>query len=193
MLPTEFVYLGVLLVIIGNAGYIYDTIKGKTKPNRVTWLLWSLAPLIAFAAMVSKGVGKEALATLVVGLGPATIFVASFFNKQAEWKLEKFDLFCGAISIIGLILWLISKEGNVAIFFSIVADFAAALPTVKKAYTNPETESSSAYTFSVANALIALLVIKVWNFENYGFMLYWIIMSGTIAVLVLRKRFSRKH
>jgi len=51
-----------------------------------------------------------------------------------------FDLICGILSLVGLVLWMITKVGNVAIFFSIVADGLAAVPTLVKAYKYPDTE-----------------------------------------------------
>jgi hypothetical protein len=193
MLPSEFVYLGVLIQIIGGSSYILDTFKGRVKPNRVTWLLWALAPFIAFFAMISKGVGVESLATLIIGLIPLLVLIASFFNKTAIWRIERFDLICGAISIFGLLLWILSKEGNIAIMFSIIADIAAAAPTLKKSYTNPESESYSAYLAGTMNAIFALLTIKVWNFENYGFQLYWFFMSLTITTLILRGKVKKSN
>jgi hypothetical protein len=39
MLNEKFVLVGALLNIWGSVTYAYRTIEGKTKPNRVTWLL----------------------------------------------------------------------------------------------------------------------------------------------------------
>src|SRR6266568_7982361 len=105
MLNQNFVIVGMLIGTIGTLVYIVDTLKGKVKPNRVSFLLWSIAPFIAFAAEIKQGVGLQALMTFVVGFLPLTIFIASFVNKKAEWKLTGFDLMCGALSIVGLVLW----------------------------------------------------------------------------------------
>jgi hypothetical protein len=71
---------------------------------------------------LKQGVGILALTTFSVGFVPLTIFIASFFNKESEWKIGKLDIVCGVLSVLGLVLWLITKVGNVAIFFSIMAD-----------------------------------------------------------------------
>jgi hypothetical protein len=55
MLDSHFVILGAILNVIGGLSYLIDTIKGKAKPNRVTWFLWALAPLIAFTAELKQG------------------------------------------------------------------------------------------------------------------------------------------
>src|SRR3989344_7524638 len=92
MLHPNFVIVGALIGSIGGILYLLDTLKGKVKANKVTFLLWSAAPLIAFAAEIGQGVGIQSLMTFSVGFIPLSIFVASFFNKKAEWKITSFDL-----------------------------------------------------------------------------------------------------
>lgn len=191
MINQNFVILGVLLQLIGAFPYIKETIQGKIQPNKVSWIMWSIAPLVAFAAEISQGVGILSLATFVVGFVPILVLVASFFNKKAEWQITKFDLACGFLSFMGLTLWYITKVGNVAIFFCIFADFLASLPTIVKSFTNPESENASIYLLGLANPIIALLVIRQWNFKNFGFPLYLLLDSMVIAFLVATK-FGKK-
>jgi hypothetical protein len=184
MIDQNFVIIGVILQILGSWTYFVDTIKGKVKPNKVSWLLWSIAPLIAFAAMIKQGVGITALATFVVGFVPLVIFIASFVNKAAKWDIGKLDIICGILSIVGLILWLVTKVGNIAIFFSIVADGLAAIPTIVKSYRFPETENSTVYFFGVINAVIALLALQEWNFQSFSFPIYLFFVDLIIACLI---------
>jgi len=57
MLDVKFVLVGALLNLSGSSKYVFETIKGRTKPNRISWLMWAIAPLIAFAAELNQGVG----------------------------------------------------------------------------------------------------------------------------------------
>lgn len=184
MINQNFVILGAIIAAIGSLSYLIDTVKGKVKPNKVSFLLWSIAPLIAFVAELKQGVGLQALMTFVVGFLPLTIFIASFFNKKSEWKLNRFDLTCGALSLIGLVLWYLTKSGNVAIAFSILADGLAALPTVVKSFNFPETESAWPYFASAISALITLLTVQVWDLATVGFPLYILIVTLVISGLV---------
>jgi hypothetical protein len=90
MLSQNFVVLGATIAVVGSLSYLIDTLRGKVKPNRVAYLLWSVAPLIAFFAEINQGVGLQSLMTFIVGFMPLIVFVASFFNKKAEWKLTRF-------------------------------------------------------------------------------------------------------
>jgi hypothetical protein len=184
MLHSNFIIIGALIGAAGSVAYLRDTVKGKIKPNRVSFLLWSIAPLIAFAAQIKQGVGLEALMTFSTGFLPLTVFIASFVNKQAEWKLTMFDLLCGIISLVGLILWMITKVGNVAILFSIIADGLAAIPTIVKAYKYPDTELAWPWIASVVGVVLTLLTLSTITFANSGFILYILVVNTLIYTLV---------
>ena len=184
MISEKFVILAAALNLIGSLGYVRDTLRGKTKPNRVTWSLWALAPLIAFAAMIDEGVGLQSLMTFMVGFGPLLVFLASFVSRKSVWQLGKFDYTCGGLSLLGLSLWLITGDGVIAIGFAITADGLAALPTVVKSYKAPETESSLVFLLSAISAGITMLTISDWNFATYGFPLYIFIICVLIFTLI---------
>ncbi len=196
MLNENFVFVGVLFNIIGGIGYLVGTLKGTTKPNRVTWLLWALAPLIAFSAQINQGVGIRALLTFMVGFNPLLIFLASFVNRNAHWKITRFDMVCGILSVLGLILWSLTSNPNLAIALSITADGLASLPTVVKAYKFPETETSTVFFGGAISAFVTLLTIKTWSFAYYGFPVYILLICVVLASLIqfkLGKRLSSAH
>lgn len=184
MINEKFVLVGALLNLMGSGTYALNTIKGRTKPNRVTWFLWALAPLIAVAAQISEGVTWAALMTFMVGFGPLIIFLSSFVNRRAYWKITNLDIVCGSISVLALVLWLITGEGIMAIIFSILADLIAGIPTLVKAFNEPETEHPSVFRNETISAGITLLTVTKWTFVNYGFALYILLICLTLYILI---------
>lgn len=184
MISEKFVFVGFTLSLIGASSYVLHTLQGKTRPNRVTWLMWALAPLVAFAAEIHEGVGIQALLTFMVGFGPLMVLTASFINRKAVWKVTRFDIWCGILSFLGLILWLVTRHGNIAIALAIAADGLAAIPTVRKSWTNPESESYLIYLLASMNATIVLLTIDNWNFATYGFPIYIAAFSFSVFCLI---------
>ncbi|MEN9328417.1 MAG: hypothetical protein RI947_1225 [Candidatus Parcubacteria bacterium] len=185
MINEQFVIVGAVLNFIGGISYLIDTLKGKVKPNKVTWFLWALAPLIAFAAEIKQGVGIQALMTFTVGFNPLLIFIASFVNKKSQWKLTSLDYICGVLSILGIILWLATDVGDVAILFSICADALAAVPTIIKAYNEPKTESYMPFLGGMLAAGLTLLTITQWNIAHSAFPLYIFIINIFMVVLIM--------
>lgn len=193
MLPSYFVIIGTLIGAIGSIVYFVDTVRGRVKPNRVTFVLWSIAPLVAFAAQMGKGVGIESLMTLSTGVLPLFVFAGSFMNKQAVWKLTRFDLTCGFLSVVGLIIWGITREGNLAILFSILADGLAAIPTVVKAYRYPETEALWPWLATSIGVLMTLFTIDQLTFANSAFISYIFLVDFSIFLLVLLRPGKKRN
>ncbi|HLC87961.1 MAG TPA: hypothetical protein VJG66_02820 [Patescibacteria group bacterium] len=185
MFDEKFVLLALLLNTYGDMKYLVATVKGTIKPNKVSWLFWAIAPMTAFAGEIAKGVGWASIMTLSVGLNPLLIFFASFLNKKAQWKISKFDTACGLLSLVGIFLWFLTSDANLAIFFAILADVAAAAPTLIKSYYHPKTENASPFIFAVLAAIVTLLTIKEWNFANYGFPVF-ILFSCLVFVLLIQ-------
>lgn len=184
MIDPRFVVIGALLNLWGSISYVISTIQGKTRPNRVTWFLWALAPLIAFSAQISSGVRYEAVMTLMVGLGPLMIFIASFVNAKAYWKIGTFDIACGVFSVLAIVLWQLSGSAIWAIVFSILADILAGIPTIVKSYKAPETENSIVFRNGAISAGITLLAVQVWNVANYAFAVYILLMCVLLYCLI---------
>jgi phosphoglycerol transferase MdoB-like AlkP superfamily enzyme len=187
VISDKFIILGILIQLWGCLVYAKDTAIGKTKPNRVTWFLWFLAPTVAFAAELNKGVGLVSAMTLSVGLGPLIVLVASFANKKSYWKLHWTDYFCGFLSLLGLALWVVFKDADIAIVLNIAADLSAAAPTLVKSFNHPETESVEAYWVAIVNAGITLLAVDTWTVANYGFPIYIFIVNIVFVALIKYK------
>lgn len=180
------VILGALVSLAGCLSYAYETVKGRTKPNRVSWLMWSIAPLIATAAGLASGVTWAVLPVFMSGFGPLLILIASVSNTSSYWKLETFDYLCGAFSILALILWLITKDANVAITFAILSDASAAIPTLKKAWQNADTETYWPYIGGSFSVLTGLFAVQLWNFPTLAFPVYLFFINIVLIVAVAR-------
>ncbi len=184
MLDPHFVIFASLFNIVGSAVYAYKTFKGETKPNRVTWLLWIIIPMIAFFAELQEGVGLQSLMTFMIGFGPLLVFIASFLNKQSYWQMSKLDWACGILSIVALVAWKVSGHGDVAIAFSLLADGLAGLPTLIKSWKDPQSEHYAPYLAGAISAGITLLTITNWTFANYAFPVYILCTGVGVASII---------
>jgi hypothetical protein len=159
VIDPRFVYLAAALSLVGAYGYIRDTLRGTTSPNRVTWSLWGVEGVLAFFVEIQQHVGLASLMTLMLGLVPCAVVVASFRNRNAVWKLGAFDAVCGAVSVGGLIFWAFVNEPTVALVSFVVADQMAALPTVRKSWLAPSTESPRLFFLGSMNCAITVLTL----------------------------------
>jgi hypothetical protein len=181
---TALAVLGAIVNFVGGLSYVRAILKGEATPNRVTWSLWALVPLIAGAAQLRSGVGISTLVVMSVGASPACVVIASFIADRGAWKLGPFDYVCGACALAALALWAVTGDPVTAIVLSIIGDAAAALPTVRKAWLAPETEDRGAYLFALAGMILGILSVKETTFAGYAFNAYLLFASTTLVVIL---------
>jgi uncharacterized membrane protein AbrB (regulator of aidB expression) len=192
MLPEYCAIIGAIIGSLGGIYYLYETIGGKTQPNRITWLLWGMFPMVIFVAQKAQGIKDISWVSFAAGFTPLLIVAASFFNKKAYWKSVPRDYYLMAAAIIGIILWDITENPNLAILFSLLADALAALPTLIKSYQHPHSESWIAYAISTFGFGISLLSVQTYNFENTIFVTYVFLLNAFLAMLASRSRIQKK-
>ena len=184
VISTSWIYVGTVLGALGTAVYLRDTLRGTTSPNRVTWLLWAVAPLLAAGVELRDSIGLRALPTLMLGFMPLLVFVASFHDAAAVWRIRRIDYACGAMSVVGTVVWLVTRNGVLAISAAIAADFLAGLPTLTKSWTHPETETVYTYLGAVISMAIVLLTVTDWTFEVAAFPIF-IVCMGSVEVILI--------
>lgn len=184
MIDGRFVILGALLSLAGSTRYAVQTVRGRTRPNRVTWLLWAVAPIIGFLAQLDGGVGLPSIMTLSVGVGPAIIFLASFVNRVSFWRIALFDVACGLASVVALVVWLSLGDPRTAVVFAVLADLLAGVPTIRKAWTDPATENGTVFVLSAANAAVTLFTIDRWDVATWAFPVYIAVIGASLFLIV---------
>lgn len=182
------VVIGSLIGFAGFMVYLRDTLFGGTQPNRVSWLVWSVAPLTAFAASWESGVRWAALPTFVAGFGALIVFLASFASRNGFWKLGLLDYACGVCSFLALALWALTSDPLLAIVFSIGTSALGTVPTIIKEWRSPQTESVYAYLGGLVSGLSAFSAVTAWGLTSVAFPSYMVAISVILIVPLVHWR-----
>jgi len=191
MLPEQFAILTAVISFLAGVSYVLATLRGETKPNRVTFWLLAFISLIIILAQLEENVGWAIVSACASLFNTSLVLIVSYANKQAFWQTKKQDYLFGGIALFGVALWQITDDANLAILFSIIADFFAFLPTIVKSYSNPETENKKSYVMWFVAYGFALLTINDWRFSEYAFPAYLTVANLLLVyLLILRPRLS---
>jgi hypothetical protein len=192
MLPYYTSYITIVLGLIGAFSYIRGMIYGNTRPNIVTWIFWSIAPLVGVFINYKSGIPLPLLlSTFIAGFSPLLVVIASFIKNNAYWKITKFDIFCGIFSAVAMILWVTTKNSILSLSFAIIADLVAGIPTLRKSWTHSDTESPGPYSMGIINQIITFLIIKDFSYLNIAFPIYFVLLNGAIILGIYRKKIFR--
>ena len=179
------------MTLVWCSVYIKDTLQWKTKPNKITWLLWSIAPMVATFVAIKSWVTWAVLPVFMSWFGPFLVFIASFFNKKSYWELHSFDYICGWLSVISLFIYLITKNPVLSITFAILSDWLAAFPTLVKSWKNPSTESVAPYLTWLFNAITSFFALQIFSFSELAFPIYLVFMDISLILLVSWPKYKK--
>ncbi len=170
------------IMLFATLPYIIDIIKGKTKPNIITWLTWSILIGIGAAALFSDKETNAAL--LLVGDFCATFAVVIFGLRHGTAKLDRFDIFCQIGAIIGLLLWLIFDSPLMAIIATIVIDLIGTIPTLRHSWNYPEEETPITFLLGVIATVLTLFSLKTYSISAWIYPAYLLISNASLFITI---------
>lgn len=193
VLPGWLVYVAAVVGVAGIVPYVRDTLRGRTFPHRVTWSLWAFIPLVTLAVQFDEHVGIQKVVTASYVIVPATVVIASFAARRGSFAVTAFDWACAAMSVAALAVFALTSSGDVTIAMLVVADACAGVPTVRKSYGAPESETWTAFVAGVAASALTLATITRWTFPTYALPAYIGLQSLVEVVLIFSRIGPRRR
>src|ERR1700690_3316117 len=106
MSQTALAILGIgsgLLNIAGIVPYVRGILRGKTKPERATWWIWTWLMVVAFWAQVSAGATWSLFLTGSFLLCNAIIALLSLRHGYGKFRQRDFGAVC--LAVAGILIW----------------------------------------------------------------------------------------
>lgn len=171
-MEREFIFaiISVSIYLIWAIPYWKDLLHGRTTPHIFTYSLWWI--LVAFNVFVLlKNSEYYALIPSVLMLASLTWATIYGFFVWRKIQINWFDWVCLSLWILLVTYWL--SSGNVlnTVMLTLVIDLIAFLPTFKKWWLTPWTESILIYFMSAVGQIATLLSLS--GFENLENALFW--------------------
>lgn len=128
-----------VLAFLTVVPYVWDIIGRITKPNAVTYFIWTLIQLVAIAAQLEAGASWSIFLIIGTTLNTGIIFLLAIagYGYQRFTASDAIALIVGGAAIVALIY---TDHPDLVIILPVVADALGAVPTVIKTKKHPETE-----------------------------------------------------
>ncbi len=172
--------------------YYISILRGKTIPNRATWLILTIVGIIIASSYYSVGARETIWVAVSYVLGPFITFLLSIKYGEGGWN--NFDKHCLIISGVSIIIWLLSGSAIITLLINIFIDFLGILPTLKKSYLRPYSEELTPWTVTFIASLLNIVAIREWIFSIYIYPIYMLVFNTLIMLLILlpnlRSRFK---
>ena len=181
--------LGVLAGAIGVADtipYVRDILRGRTRPHRGTWLIWSTLTVVAVFSQQADGASWSLILVASQAVAMVLIFVLSI--RRGVGGVSRGDLALVAIAGTGVAGWLIADEPLVATACVVAADLIAAAMMVPKTWRDPESETLVTYAFASLGGALATGAVGALDVALLLYPAYFCVVNGALALLIVHRR-----
>jgi hypothetical protein len=176
-----------VLAIAGNVPYLIDIFKGRVQPHTYTWFVWTVVTGIVLFGQIAKGAGVGALPTAAAGVFTLAIFLLSL--KYGFKKVTRTDTLFLLLALAGLIPWALTSDPTLSVVVAVSIDVIAFLPTLRKTWLEPKTETPLLYGTNVVRHILALFSMQAYNIATTLHSIAMITTNSAMTLLIV----ARKH
>ncbi len=182
--------IAVTLTFVAYIPYYRDILKGKTRPHIYSWSLWGLLTILLVALQIKGGAGPATWVTAAAGL--LCIGVVFLSLKNGKKDITTSDTVVAVLALLAIAFWLLVDQPEVSITLVILADMLAFIPTVRKSYHHPHTETLSLYVTNALRFGLALLAVEHYTYLSSSWIVAWVIGNALLSVLLVVRRKQMK-
>jgi len=170
--------------------YIVDTIRRRTQPQRASWLIWSVLGSVAFVSQVYEGATDSLWFAGVQVSGTLLVFVLSIWVGIGSY-LSRTDYLILFTALMGLVLWYFTDTAAYMLAITISISLLGGVPTVTKAYRDPDSETLITWIASLIASVCALLSVGKVNLIILAYPLYLFTLYLAFVTAILAGRRSQ--
>lgn len=178
-----------LIVVVSPLPYIFDIVRDRTHPNMVTWVTWTIINVINMAAAFSAGAWQTGI------YGACAVWATASIAGLGLWrgvkKYTMFDIVCQTVALLGIPLWLLTKQPALAVALELGVDFAGGLPTLRHAWRSPEEETLRTFVLSGIAGLLLLASLQRYDFIAVAMPGYILLFDSAVAFSIIFQRRRR--
>jgi hypothetical protein len=166
--------------------YIRDILKNKTKPHIYTWFIWTITQGVA---TVSLFYGKGSWGALNLLISTFFVFIIFFLSlKYGTKNITKSDVIVLIIALLTIIIWIQVRSLLLAVFMVSVIDFMAYLPSFRKTFQEPWTETVSTWFVSTLGYMLIIFSLSEYNLLTLTYLITIIFANMIMVFICLTRR-----
>ncbi len=175
-----FGFTALILNFIGYVPYIRGIFEGKVKPQRITWGIWSILTLVAFVNQVMNGGGWS---SLFFGSTTALVLLVFIISmRKGVGGSSRFDQIILGVAALLFTYWIFSQDTYYSTLIAVAIDGVGALPTVIKAYRQPDTEVYLQWVLAGIAGLFSMVAVPAYSFILLVYPAYVFLMNAVVVV-----------
>ena len=191
-LVGSFALLGVLaggLTVVAFYPYIRGIFRASIRPDRATWLVWSVLGSVSFAGQLYEGAAASLWFVAVQVGGTIFVSILSIWRGNGAF-LHPRNLVMYGFAAVGLLLWYQMETAIFAILIAIGISLMGGMVTIAKAYAVPHSECMLSWSILLLASVFAVFSVEGFDpvLLAYPMYLLTLYLSIILAMYLGRAR-----
>lgn len=179
--------LATFIAVIAIVPYIVDIFRKTTQPHTYSWLIWTILQAMAAIAGFQDGAGYGILGIAFGAILCFSVFILSLFYGTKN--ITKFDQLCLIAALTVIVLYVFQRDPLITVILVTLIDFISFLPTMRKTWEEPGSETASTYALSALAVLLGIFALQNYTFITMLYLTSLVLTnSALVFIILLRKR-----
>jgi len=181
-----FAILSITFLFLAYWPYLVGIIKKQVKPHVLSWLTWCL--LMGLGFILSNDGGGQAGAW-IFGFEFIFCFLVTVYALFAgEKNITKLDWLAFVSAMLITVFYIFTKDPIISIFLAAIIDAIGFIPTFRKSYRQPQTESALAFFLFFLSFLLSLFALGNYSFVTVFYPLTLVVTNGVLVIFLIYRK-----
>jgi hypothetical protein len=184
-----------IIFAISAAWYTIDVVKKKVTASIATFFMFTIINISNMTSLIAKNSWGPVPFTIVGAVTSALICIFALRNRHIYFELPDKIGIAGAL--IGVIIWIITKDATTNLYVIAVVETTVFLPLIIKSFKQPNLETNLPWQINLLASIFLLLTINstaaaVWIVPMRQFLCSFSINIGLLRGQMLAKNKLRE-
>lgn len=177
---------GAIFTLIGFYPYFRDILRKQTKPHLYTWLLWVFTQGTATAGLWQGGGGFANLNAIATFILVVLVFLLTL--SHGTRNITPGDTVVLVAALLAIAVWWQLHNPTLAVLMVAAIDGLGYIPTFRKTYQEPWTETLSFWVLTTIGCVLTLFACREYNLLTLSYYATLAVANTVVCLICMVRR-----
>ena len=181
--------LAVAIAIVAYAIYVWQTLRGETRPHPLSWLIFGILTGTGYLVQLDQAAGPGSWVMGITTVVCLLLCVMSFWKGERAFPWYEWAFLVAAAIIFGFYLW--SRQPALSAVLASAVNVLGFGPTLTKAWARPHSDSVTTFCLNGIKFVPSFFALDVISVATCALPATLVVANLAVALVIYARRSSR--
>jgi hypothetical protein len=178
--------LAVVIAVVAYAIYVWQTLRGQTRPHPLSWLIFGILTGTGYLVQVDQAAGPGSWVTGITTIVCLLLCVMSFWKGERAFPWYEWAFLVVAVVIFAFYLW--SRQPVISAVLASAVNVLGFGPTVTKAWRRPHSDSVTTFFLNGLKFIPSFFALNVISVATCVLPATLVVANLVVAAVIYLRR-----